>query len=225
MAYDSYRQRIVMFGGLEVFPVNRESDGTWEWDGTTWLERFPTLRPPARIRHELVFDSARRQIVLFGGGAFGSSPFGDTWTYGTTAPASHSPYGAGCLGSAGTPDIALAPGREPWIGDSLELAITRLPPGQPAALNLGFSRTSWQGLALPFPLGAIGMPGCDLLVGPDLTCPLANPAGSATFPLRIPFDPRYIGLPFFDQALVLDPGANALGVIVSNGGAGKVGAR
>jgi hypothetical protein len=142
-----------------------------------------------------------------------------------TAPASHTPFGAGCAGSAGTPDIALVPGREPWIDDTLELAITRLPPGQPAALNLGFSRASWQGLALPFPLGAIGMPGCDLLVGPDLTCPLANPAGSATFPLRIPFDPRYIGLPFFDQALVLDPGANALGVIVSNGGAGKVGAR
>src|SRR5262245_47670167 len=46
MVFDSYRQRIVMFGGENgsVF-----LNDTWEWDGTTWTERTPTISPPAQL--------------------------------------------------------------------------------------------------------------------------------------------------------------------------------
>lgn len=40
---------------------------TWEWDGTSWIQRFPSFSPSERTGHSLVFDSSRNRIVLFGG--------------------------------------------------------------------------------------------------------------------------------------------------------------
>src|SRR5262245_60363669 len=65
MAYDSDRQRMVLFGG------NLGSAGlfgdTWEWDGASWAHRSAAVVPPARTNHAMVYDAARRRVVLFGG--------------------------------------------------------------------------------------------------------------------------------------------------------------
>jgi hypothetical protein len=73
MAYDSARDRIVLFGGAPG-----HSD-TWEWDGTTWLQRTPPLSPPQRYGHAMAYDSARGWVVLFGG--TGSGTLNDTWEW------------------------------------------------------------------------------------------------------------------------------------------------
>jgi hypothetical protein len=80
MAYDSQRERIVMFGGDS--PSGLRGD-TWEFDGTDWSLRSST-GPAARRVHGMVYDSARGVTVLFGG--FGNSgALGDTWEWnGTT---------------------------------------------------------------------------------------------------------------------------------------------
>jgi hypothetical protein len=39
----------VLFGGLPR--VGDALDDTWEWDGTTWTQRSPETRPPARYNH------------------------------------------------------------------------------------------------------------------------------------------------------------------------------
>ena len=66
VAYDTSRDRVVLFGG-ESSATGPALDDTWEWDGGTWLLRTPQHRPPARHGHALAYDPLRRRVVLFGG--------------------------------------------------------------------------------------------------------------------------------------------------------------
>jgi hypothetical protein len=77
MAYDSVRQRTVLFGGS---PFNNQ---TWEWDGTDWLQRYSTtVTPTARRWYPMVYDSIRQRTVLFGGDITGSAPYNnETWEW------------------------------------------------------------------------------------------------------------------------------------------------
>lgn len=87
MAYDSTRQRVVLFGGWQ----SQAFRDTWEWDGNEWLQR-EDVGPPARYLHDMAFDRQRERTVLFGGAAARADPHilrpandtwewnGDTWT-------------------------------------------------------------------------------------------------------------------------------------------------
>ena len=75
IAYDSARQRVVLFGGQSGSPLN----DTWAWDGTLWTQ-VEDIGPPARSAHSLAFDSVRQRVVLFGG-LSGSTVLGDTWEW------------------------------------------------------------------------------------------------------------------------------------------------
>ncbi len=86
MAYDAARRLIVLFGG-NVTPntVGRTefNDETWEWDGTSWVER-EVSGPPARERHSMAYDAARAVTVLVGGdmASYGDPGTGaDTWEW------------------------------------------------------------------------------------------------------------------------------------------------
>ncbi|MBI5866116.1 MAG: immunoglobulin domain-containing protein [Planctomycetes bacterium] len=73
MVYDEHRDRVVVFQGT----------ATWEWDGNTWTQ-VATSGPSSRNNHGMVYDSARRVVVLFGG-VSGSTYYGDTWEWDGTA--------------------------------------------------------------------------------------------------------------------------------------------
>lgn len=83
LAYDTKRQRVVMFGGVadgaDAYPV-----GLWSWDGTRWT-CDPSPGPSDRMDAFLAFDEARGRLVLFGGRRIGpnrSQQFlVDTWEY------------------------------------------------------------------------------------------------------------------------------------------------
>lgn len=68
MTYDPVRRVVVLFGGSSTAGA-RLHDDTWEWNGREWSERVTATRPPGRVDHGLVYDSARRRLVLFGGNA------------------------------------------------------------------------------------------------------------------------------------------------------------
>jgi len=74
LAYDSARGRVVLFGGIE-FPFSGTFTGTWEWDGTSWVDRTPATSPSPRSAHAMVYDAARGRVLLFGGGT------ADTWEW------------------------------------------------------------------------------------------------------------------------------------------------
>ncbi len=81
MAYDSARERLVMFGGFEDVGVTRNGT-TLEWDGVrrTWLDRTPAITPTARAGAGFAFDAARDVCVLFGGSDFGGA-VADMWLW------------------------------------------------------------------------------------------------------------------------------------------------
>jgi len=91
LAYDAYRNRIVMFGGWTTLPAPfRKFDDTWEWDGRNWIQSYPATKPPARWHHTMVYDSARRRTVVFGG-KDEVATFGDTWEWDGSNWAKRSP--------------------------------------------------------------------------------------------------------------------------------------
>lgn len=67
-----------MFGGhINVGAVKLTE--TWEWDGSNWLLRTPANNPSGRDYAAMAYDSARGQIVLFGG--YGNANLSETWEY------------------------------------------------------------------------------------------------------------------------------------------------
>ncbi len=75
-AYDSRRDRLVMFGG--VGQVGLFGD-VWEWDGGQWTSVPVTSGPLARALGGMAFDAAHAQTVLFGGAS--GTPHDDTWLW------------------------------------------------------------------------------------------------------------------------------------------------
>lgn len=82
MVYDAARKKVVLFGGNVVRVSGGEKVGeyvsdTWLWDGVAWTQATGT-GPSARTRAGLVYDSVRREVVLFGGLSGGAEA---TWTW------------------------------------------------------------------------------------------------------------------------------------------------
>ncbi len=88
MAYDSARQRVLMFGGFQpqtssgcgIAPAKYYND-LWAWNGATWTELATVgAKPAARMGMGMAYDSIRDRVVLFGGQGLGV-PFTDTWEF------------------------------------------------------------------------------------------------------------------------------------------------
>lgn len=79
IAYDTVRERVVLFGGVATSTASFSLSDTWEWNGVSWAERNPSNRPPQRHGHAVVYDEARQRVVLFGGLIAGVDHANDTW--------------------------------------------------------------------------------------------------------------------------------------------------
>lgn len=126
-------------------------------------------------------------------------------------------YGTGCGRTEFTPHLSAQGGVVPRIGERFPLIADRMPPAQPAVLHIGASRTSWSGIPLPFDLTPLGAPNCFVLSSDEWRFALPNVTGRVLVNLQVPVDPGLRGLQFFGQVVALDPPANMLGVVLSNG--------
>jgi len=81
MSYDSGRDVVTMFGGLDTgaFPGSITND-TWEWNGTDWSLQSPATSPSARFGPAMAFDPLRAVTVMFGGST-ASGQLSDTWEW------------------------------------------------------------------------------------------------------------------------------------------------
>ncbi|MEO8635610.1 MAG: kelch repeat-containing protein [Gemmatimonadales bacterium] len=141
-AFDEARGRLVVVGGN---PSAATTSATWEWDGTNWT-LVTTGGPSARSEPLLVYDRARRRIVLYGGDRGAEPPATDTWSWdghdwrrlATTGP---SPRAASMVFDAGRDRIVLFGGGGPsgelhndtweWNGDRWNLVIADSQAGSP----------------------------------------------------------------------------------------------
>jgi hypothetical protein len=80
VAYDSARNRLIVFGGVLTNPNFVYLGDTWEWDGTVWAQAAAS-GPPPRSSPNLVYDTARARTVLFGGYTDATGWLQDTWEW------------------------------------------------------------------------------------------------------------------------------------------------
>jgi len=80
LVYDAGRGRTVLHGGIATGPQGERipRTDTWEWDGTRWTKVAET---GPQHGGGLVYDAARRRVVLFGGVGADAQRSGDTWTW------------------------------------------------------------------------------------------------------------------------------------------------
>jgi len=217
LVYDPVRGRTILFGGR---PSLTEVADLWEFDGANWTQIATATSPSGRASSSLVYDLARGRGVLFGG-EHNTTLLADTWELLPQQIGTWTRYGIGCAGSAGVPVLDSLPNARPALGTSFTLALTSLPPQPGAAVLLfGTDLVRWNGMALPLPLGPIGMPQCRLWIAPAASCVslLAHPGSSTTFTFPIPNAAALAGSVVGVQAAVLDPTA-ATGIgAVTNGG-------
>ncbi len=179
-------------------------------------ELFPSVWPAMRIYHHLVHDSVRDVFVLHGGqSAFNGSPFADTWELQLGPNASYTTSGAGCMSSGGMPTIAPQSGDLPYVNSIFNLQVSGMPWTGPAFMWVGFSNQFYGSVPLPANLAILGAPQCNLLISPDVLMAIPNVLGTSVWSLPIPATP---GLSFYNQAVVFDPVANPLGLVLSNAG-------
>jgi len=132
-------------------------------------------------------------------------------------------FAEGCAGSLGLSQLRAMGTDRPLLGSTMRLEAANLPIGT-GLLLLGLSNTQSVFGALPLPLANLGLPGCTAFVSTDDYLLLApGPMNSGTLSLTFPANPNLAGLQFFNQVIVLDPGFNNRGAVMSDAFAGLIG--
>ncbi|MEM7199399.1 MAG: hypothetical protein AAF628_03985 [Planctomycetota bacterium] len=127
-----------------------------------------------------------------------------------------------CDGPAGaTPTLAID--GVPEIGVNFALTLAAAGQGSTGVLLFGASDTTFLGAPLPLSLGVLGAVGCDLLVSADIALPITPVGGSARAPIMLPPDDALVGQDFYNQFVLIDPGANPGDLVTSNGGWARIG--
>lgn len=235
LGYDELRRITVIFGGQSTdasggpgylqMPLN----DVWHYDGTQVWQATPGVTPLGRRDGCFLWHPIRQELWLVGGGNVSFSylystcnNLRDIWSYIPGQPGvDYTFFGNGCNGSAGTPYLELLPNTLPYAGRPFSLMVKNAPFFAPVFMMIGASDQSWYGNALPLSLTPLGAPLCSLLTGPDLVYPATNLFGTALWTATLPTGIG--GATIFNQAVVFDPGANPLGLTLSNGGRALVG--
>ena len=130
-------------------------------------------------------------------------------------------FGGGCAGTAGVPTNTASP--TPTLGATIVVKFGRLPTPNTVAMLIGASNTVSSLGPLPIHLLSVNAPGCALRVSLEVPVTLVGSGGSATLSLPIPNQPQLLGVPLYTQGLVLDPGRNGLGAVMSDSAILRIG--
>lgn len=217
LQYLPERDRVVLHGGLDYSQITPTlQNAVWEWDGSSW-QQATTSNSPFRSGHRLV-EGPGQELFLLPDSLNGMARMRSVFQ------ATSEPYGQGCPGSAGLPELITEAWRQPHLGDPFLVQGNGLPPGL-ALMILGFRDDQWAGQPLPLSLASVGMPGCDALLEPFEVLGALPVGGRASWSLFVPNDPALLAVTFYQQALVFDAAVNAFGATVTNGLRNRVGKR
>lgn len=203
IAYDTQRERTVLAGKLQ-----NGQTVTYQFDGAAWTTLTTATPAIPTFPNEgiaLVHDEPRRRVVAYVDYRL--------WAFATPWPASATAFGAGCAGSGGA--LQLVAANLPWLGSTMAGTLAPVAAAAVPFVAFGTSNTTWGGVPLPFALGGVGAPGCDVLAEPAVLTLLAS-APTAGWSLVLPSTPVLVGVEVYAQGGVLDAAANPLGVATSN---------
>lgn len=122
-------------------------------------------------------------------------------------------FAEGCAGSLGVSRLSAS--AAPRLGTVIALNLDNLPLSA-GVLMTGFSNTMSVFGPLPLNLGLFGAPACSANVNPDATLFVFGSGNTASALFGIPNSAAVQALALYNQALVLDPGVNALGGVTSD---------
>ena len=138
---------------------------------------------------------------------------GEVWQLRWIEAPATAPFGAGCAGSNGVPDLRAFYASQPRLGQALPLQLSNLPfaPG-PLLLALGDSiAASHTG---PLALDALGLPGCRAWIPMLDGVPASHAGVGALLQVTVPATPALAGKTIGVQAIVFDDAiANAWGSV------------
>jgi beta-lactamase class A len=138
-------------------------------------------------------------------------------------PGSFIAYGSGCKSSTGQTLSQTASGLAE-LTQNARYTMLNAPTFTPAICWIGFSRTSYGPLPLPFGLAAFGANGCSLRCDPAIALVGATGSrGTMTRTLPLPANKSLIGQRFYTQFWSVDARANQLGIAFSNGVETRIG--
>lgn len=207
LAYDPIRDRSIALLGSASAGPSAEQLQRWERDGNGWINEgllSVGLRGAGLgARPALVYDPATQRSILVAGN--------DTGELVSTHPPSFSFFGSGCPGTRGIPRLYRL-GAGPWIGYTITLGVASGAGTTPLLVALGFS-------PMQTTLGGFGLTGCTLYT--DIAA--LHFLGGSPWTFMIPANPALVGLEFYNQALVADPGANPANAVVSDATKARIG--
>jgi hypothetical protein len=151
--------------------------------------------------------------VIAGGpyGDLGGVDSGTVRIFCGTAEPSATTFGTGCPPAQ---PLTLGFSGSSRFGAMLDLELSNGPAGNGGGVFVfGFDRPT-----PPIDLGVIGMTDCWQHADFDFALPVTLVNGAGVRPISIPGSARYCGVRGFVQGYALAVGANALGIIASNGG-------
>jgi hypothetical protein len=173
----------VIAGGNQLRSFNLNA-GLVRWDGTYWLTPWSPAGSVATVMLTPAGD-------LVAGGAFTTPNQASNFAVlRTPCPATAPAFGAGCTGTGGTNTLAAT--TLPWTGSTFRARATGLAPN---SLAIGVRGLATGSTPL-YPLLPQALPGCNLLVSPDLLdLHLPNPfaPGVADIVFPIPDTPTLTG--------------------------------
>ncbi|MEM7201312.1 MAG: sialate O-acetylesterase [Planctomycetota bacterium] len=199
--------------GFEIADASlRFVPGNARLHGDTVVVSAPGVMSPVAVRYAWGVTPA---FSLFNREGLPASPF--------RTAARFEQFGSGC---GGAPPGHLESTLLPRASRHFEVRLSQLAPGQPGVLLLGASHESWLDLPLPMPLGALQLPGCELLVSGEARLGFTtDSSGDATLRMRLPAVGSVLGVELFVQGIALCPGVTAAGLCLTHAGRAVVGPR
>lgn len=112
----------------------------------------------------------------------------------------------------------------PALGRTFRVELDQALPSTAVTLNLGGSDTIWGTVPLPWDWTGLGAPGCTAFASGEVGLTVGTDSmGRASIDVPVPTTPSLVGGNIFFQWMVLDPTANALGVVLSDAGKATIG--
>ncbi|MBL9078953.1 MAG: hypothetical protein JNL08_15720 [Planctomycetes bacterium] len=169
------------------------------WDGAAW-HGLGGGADNGSVQ-ALAFGPALELVIAGDFTSAGGSAAGRVARVGSSCTPTSAPFGSGCTGSGGL--NTLVPLTLPWVDATFRATASGL-------TTFGFAVALTSVTAVPpgvVPLGTVfpqALPGCDLLVAPDILETLVTLTGTVTSTLFLPDTPPLVGVTFYHQVVTIE---------------------